>query len=435
MIKTVTTTLGITVLLATSPMLLAQPAGQDTAVSEAVYRQANRINLRQKITDARVAQSRGDLATSAKLFDDAWDLVQRIGPGVEAEAAQVQAGLAEVRLELARAAQRRGDLRNADIQVKDVLRVNPRHEAALAFKVANDKLLAEQRGMMPSEDTQIQIQRVIEEKVHASTLVQDGRMFLEAGRLDEAEAKLKQAINENPENQAAYYYMNLVREARYKEAMRRRDSTSRQSLVEVEQAWATPPKRELLPQPNLYARTNLIHTSKGRQAIASKLDKIRLDTVKYDGLPLGEVILNLNDEAKRRDPEKRGLNFIINPNAEAAAAPMMMPGMVDPATGLPMTAPMAPSEPVDVAAIGIKINPPLTDVRLADALDAIVKVADRPIKYSVEDYAIVFSLKGQEPSPLYTRLIKVDPNTFVQGLESVVGFSFGAISTDRKSVV
>src|SRR5262249_39981490 len=77
--------------------------------------------------------------------------------------------------------------------------------------------------------------------------------------------------------------------------------------------------------------------------------------------------------------------------------------------------------------INIKLNPPLTDVRLADVLDAIIKVADRPIKYSVEDYAIVFSLKTREASPLYVRTFKVDPNTFEQGLESVIGFPFGDI--------
>ena len=53
--------------------------------------------------------------------------------------------------------------------------------------------------------------------------------------------------------------------------------------------------------------------------------------------------------------------------------------------------PAPPPEQVDMGAIVIKIDPPLTNIRLADVLDAIVKVADRPIKYSIEDYAIVFS--------------------------------------------
>ena len=52
----------------------------------------------------------------------------------------------------------------------------------------------------------------------------------------------------------------------------------------------------------------------GRQAISDKLERIRLDTVNYDGLPLGEVVVNLRDEAKKRDPEKKGINFLMNPN-------------------------------------------------------------------------------------------------------------------------
>jgi general secretion pathway protein D len=64
-------------------------------------------------------------------------------------------------------------------------------------------------------------------------------------------------------------------------------------------------------------------------------------------------------------------------------------------------------------------------MRLADVLDAIQKMADKPIKYSVEDYAIVFSWKAYEPIPLYVRTFKVDPNTFYQGLQGVGSYDFG----------
>ena len=40
---------------------------------------------------------------------------------------------------------------------------------------------------------------------------------------------------------------------------------------------------------------------------------------------------------------------------------------------------------------------------------------------------MVFSLKGREVTPLYFRTIKVNPNTFEQGLQSVSGFDWGAI--------
>src|SRR5260221_14679790 len=97
-------------------------------------------------------------------------------------------------------------------------------------------------------------------------------------------------------------------------------------------AWLEAVKRELLPVPNPYAQTNIIYTSKGRQAIYSKLDRIILDKVTYDGLPLGEVSKALSAEVERREPEKQGVNFMANTNvgrASAAVAP------VEPATGLP----------------------------------------------------------------------------------------------------
>ena len=123
-----------------------------------------------------------------------------------------------------------------------------------------------------------------------------------------------------------------------------------------------------------------------------KLDRIQLDTVHYDGLPLSEVVLNLRDEAKKRDPEKKGVNFMINPNPPADYAPGVAPGLG--ADGSPLPAP--PQEAVDIGAITIKINPPLNDVRLVEVLDAVVKVADHPIRYSVEDYGVVISLQGPE---------------------------------------
>jgi hypothetical protein len=135
--------------------------------------------------------------------------------------------------------------------------------------------------------------------------------------------------------------------------------------------------------------------SRGRQAIINKLESIRLDTVRYDGLPLGEVVINLRDEAKKRDPEKKGINFLMNQNMDPGEAATIPVPTVGPDGNL---VPPPAAEQVDLSAVAIKINPALTDVRLVDVLDAVVKVADRPIKYSVEDYGVVFSPRGVEPA-------------------------------------
>jgi hypothetical protein len=41
----------------------------------------------------------------------------------------------------------------------------------------------------------------------------------------------------------------------------------------------------------------------------------------------------------------------------------------------------------------------LSNVRLTDVLDAVVKVADHPIRYTITDYAVVFSL-GEPEIPM-----------------------------------
>ncbi len=422
--------IGLAVLLTAATVSYGQAPVQETAINHAVMLQASHITLRQKLVEANAARERRDLPTAAKLYDDSWTLIQQIGTGVDPEITEVRAGLALVRLELASAAQRRGDYKEAAVQLDDVLRVDPSNAIALDMKRNNQKLLAEQAGRIPHDEVKARVPDLMKEKVNASTKVQDGKLLFEMGKMDDAAKVLKEAVSEDPQNQAAYYYLNLINEAQFQQKMHNRDVASRHALVEVEDAWYTPANRDKLPVPNLYARTNLVHTSAARQIIYTKLDHIRLDSVSYDGLPLTEVIKNLYDETKRRDATKAGINFIVNQNVDTGInplAPQAITSAVDPATGLPVQQ-AAPPESVDMSQISIKIVPPLTDVRLADVLDAIVKVADRPIKYSVEDYAVVFSLKAREAEPLYVRLIKVDPNTFVQGLESVVGFDWGAIA-------
>ncbi|HXF11450.1 MAG TPA: hypothetical protein VN625_11745, partial [Desulfuromonadaceae bacterium] len=168
------------------------------------------------------------------------------------------------------------------------------------------------------------------------------------------------------------------------------------------------------------------------------LDRLRLDTVSWpDGLPLSEALRYLNEQSKLRDPDKKGINFLFNPNQESetapggadAAAPTVR---IDPATGAPIAG--APggggTEPVDPGTITVKLN--LSDVSLHDAIDAIIMVADKRIRYSVEEWGVVFAVKpaGPEPPQLEMRVFKVDPNTFYQGLQSVTSFTFGSANNN-----
>ncbi|HUA38607.1 MAG TPA: hypothetical protein VMA35_09475 [Candidatus Sulfopaludibacter sp.] len=452
MTKAVSVPLGFIMILAGALMSPAQTnSPADMAVSEAVLRQANTVVLRQQLVQARDAAAHGDLAVAAQLYEDAYRLVQNIGSGIDAESAQTISGLVSVRLELAREAQRQGDLREADIQVNRVLKVDPKNPAALAFKKQNDSLIASLRGKVPDRETLDKVPLVANDKTEADTLVRDGKLLYEMGKFEEAEVKLQQALKLDPLNQGAFYYLSLVKQGIYARSERMHTSDNETRIVQVSKAWESPTRNNVpMPVPNPYASTNLIHTGPGREAIESKLNRIRLDQVFYDGLPLSEVVRNLSEQAKLRDPDKVGINFLINPNPDNSASvqtttpagglgspfggPGGVPGagagadqtQIDATTGLPVggTTPTVGGEAVDINSVIIRINPALNDVRMADALDAIVQVADHPIEYSINDYAVVFSAKGPRSPQLYSRTFRIDPNTFVQGLQSVGSLVF-----------
>src|ERR1035437_10371208 len=229
-----------------------------------------------------------------------------------------------------------------------------------------------------------------EQKLTVSTLVQDGKLLYEMGKLNEAQAKLEQALDQDPQNQVAVYYLNLVRDARLK----------------------TPATNgEVHPTLNLYALTNKF-SGDSRRAIMRKLDSIRLARVSFDELPLSEVARFLTDETRKSDPDKLGVNFSIKPSGPVQAPPE---ASLDPVTGLPK--PATPARAVDPSSITITIKPPLTNIRLADVLDAVVKTANQPIKYSIDTNGIAFAARtGKEPPPLYVRTFKVDLNAALDRL-------------------
>ena len=373
--------LGLAAFVALPAELRAQDNSTQIAVNEAVLRQANTIVLRQKLAEARALDQRGDIMGAAKLYQECCELAQQIGSGIDPEAAEAVSGLTRTRLTLARQYQSQGNLKEAQKQAQQVLNISPKNPEALAFKKQNDQLLDDNKGKMPSDAVLEQVPQMEAQKTEAATLVQDGKLLYEMGKLPEAEAKLSQAVKLDEDNRAAYYYLNLVQQAKYVRESAQHTVDTQQRMADVEKQWVLPTTKNALPVPNPYATNDLVFTGPGRQAIIAKLDKIRLDNVSYEGLPLSEVLRNLSEQSKLRDPERKGVNFLINPNPDRSGQPVAAttttgyggepgggypgayPGAaatpaIDPATGLPIaTAPTAASseEPVDVGSFTVKI--------------------------------------------------------------------------------
>ena len=418
--KAIQTTIVLLLCGVAAPVLRAQTAPAKTAEDEAVRREERKLIMREKLRQGQEAQKAGRLTEAAKLLDDAYEHGTYLGDVVEYENAQTLSGLVATRMQLAEAAQKFGNLEEADGHVTRVLKVDPKNPTAAKFKAGNDDLIARQKGMSPSKELLAQIPELRQEKIANSELIQDGRFLMEAGKLDEAEAKLREAIKRDPSNKTADYYLKLVVDAKQLDEERKRGYISRNALVDVAKSWNSPVLRHLLPSSNPFATTNLVHTSKYRQAIKSKLDRIVIqDTPPFDGLALSEVVKYLREESIKRDPEKKGINFIVNSIVDGVQAAATV--TFDPNTGT--STPSAPQELPDLNSAQVKI-PTLSGVTLAQLLDAISKSTDQQIKISIEEYAVVFTRKSPEQPQIFTRTFRVNPNTFISGLEGVQALAF-----------
>ncbi len=420
----------VAVLLAlTAPLPLpAQTAGAPPVEveKEASRREETFRLLESKLQQADRDVADGKLADATKRYEDALSYANRVGPKADPQKARAIAGISSTRLSLARTAHRSGHLPEAVAHVDRILRVDPLHAEAARLKQDLDQAIAKTRGLTPSADSLGQLPEIKEKKTKVSTLVQDARVFLQAGEPDKAEVKLREALELDASSEPANYYMKLILDEKGRIEAKRRGILSKEALLHIDEVWNKPLTKNNLPIANPFATTNLVHTSKGRQGIKSKLERIRLDEVNVPNLPLRDAVTYLRDEAKKRDPDGVGINFYINQNLDNAATGGGF--QVDPNTGQQI--PVAPAEQKNLRdEVYVNIDPPLNGVRLLDALDAITKSADFPIKYTIEDYAVVFQAKAPERAQLVTRFFRVNPNTFQSGLESVAGISFGDFQT------
>ncbi|MBN2507319.1 MAG: hypothetical protein JXQ71_11550, partial [Verrucomicrobia bacterium] len=386
------------------------------AIAESIRRDAMRVELTNKLVQAGALQQEGALFGAAAAYDDCLYLVRQIGQGVEPHREQAARGAIEVRLLLADQAYRRESFREATNHAMAVIRLDPANKTArlITNNVYVNWLAVEARR--PNQDTIDQIPKIIEDRVTVEKLVQDGKVLYEAGKYDEAESKLLEATRRDPHNRGAIAYLDLVMDKQYRKSNILRENWSKSKIMEVAQAWNQHVQRHDLPIPNPYAHTNFVKTGKGRTVIYDKLQRIRIDKIGFERIPLSEVIVQLSDDAMKRDPEKKGINFILSDHAE----PVGGEEALDPVTGLP-----AEGETPSLGDTEINLRPEIHNVTLQEALEAITKVASRPIKYSIEDAFVLITHRIAETPPLYTRFFRIDPNTFFQGLQGVTSYSFG----------
>jgi hypothetical protein len=112
-----------------------------------------------------------------------------------------------------------------------------------------------------------------------------------------------------------------------------------------------------------------------QEAIGKKLDKIHIETLNFDDLPLSEIVHWLHETSLKRDPDGKGINFSTSRDFDSVT----FDDSTSLITGMPEKGP---------GAVSVKIS--LANISLSDAVKAICGGANQPIDYYIEDYGVVF---------------------------------------------
>ena len=418
-----------------APTAQAQSSAADAAAREAIRRQGEIQQLGKLLEQAKTVEATGNLLAASKLYEEAQKKVESVGlgaKGIDVERAATLEGLTRVRMALADQYATSGQLSEARKEVNRILVIAPNNITAREKLAEIDSGLAKLRGRMPTEETIDAVKGVADEKLQAATLVQDGKLFYEMARYDQAESKLRQALKIDPANRGASYYLVLVQEAKNKLQVTARDVTSRDAIKDVTKDWVAPTAHLDLTVPNPLANispTNSypdeIYTGPGRIRIHRLLHNLKFDrfpiTGTAEGISLRELVNELHGAVVELD---EAVNFLIDSNTGVLAQPSFGgqsgfgedPNDPFPGGGFPTQE----EESVDIGLeVQITIDPPLRHVSLFQVLEIMKELSNIPIGYSVKDYGIMFFHQPVEGPRLENRTYRVDPDTFIQGLQSV----------------
>jgi len=300
-------------------------------------------------------------------------------------------GLTRVDFQLYDDALKIGDTPRAKRLMDEVVKYNPNN------KLANEKLAAINRALAdPNDTTQLGNPAVtpgfVSKVNEVQQLFAEAEQFRRTGQWEEADARLKRILGIDPYNIAATKELERIdaQKSEYDDHARLENRDER--LRQVEEKWYEPINNKDATasaqegQPSIIAHTNF--------GLDQKLKDIFLSLV-FNNATIEEATNFLSIESKRLDPDHKGVNFIIQPEASTTAKP-----------------------------VSITLN----NVPLGEALRYVCQLAN--VKYKVQDYAISVVPFSQSTDDLVSRTFIVQPNfvappsatgTIESGTSAIIG--------------
>lgn len=337
---------------------------------EIIRRQELIFRANESLKSARKAELAADYPEARKDYLFSVEAFGSISRSTDSYSTSAE-GLTRVDFQLYDDALKIGDTARAKHLIDEVVKYNPNN------KIANERLAAIDRALANPNDTTLLgnpavTPRFVKKVEEVQQLFAEAEQFKRTGQWDEATARLKRILGIDPYNIAATKQLELIDAQKMAYDDRARYETRDERLRQVEEKWYEPIiNKEVLTNAQAGQTPLTAHSNFG---LDQQLKDIYL-SLDFNNATIEEATNFLSIESKRLDPNHKGVNFIIQPEASASAKPVTIT---------------------------------LNNVPLGEALRYVCQLAN--VKFKVQDFAISIVPFSQRTDDLISRTFIVQPN-------------------------
>ena len=384
---------------------------KETAQQEEIRRQAAEADALKASDAGFESLSKGDyLAAENSLSAALNNLPDR--PQNDQLRKQMSRGLAEAQYLRARPLVQKGErLEEARKLVDAALKNDPENRGAqaLAKRLAKVETLA----AMPKAPED---QPATREKAQSlEQMYDEARQWYMLKDYDRSTALFEKILDRDPYHKSAMRYLRKIEADKMKLATYEREARVQGMVTDVRRSWS-PPIRSQIEMPEELAKAGGVESKPAAVRLQEKMKTIVIPAVEFRQANINDVVNFLVEASMAADPDKEGVNIILNLGSGGGSAPAAAPA-----------APAAPAADGGAEAWGdfgvdatfaeaplggggnvrdITLN--LRRITLLDAIKYITEVAG--LKYRIEDAAVIITPIDAPVGNIITRMYPVQPS-------------------------
>lgn len=406
----------------------------NAAQTETLRRQEALITAQLYIKEADNLLGKGDYVNALKIYEKSLkELVH--APATATEVTRLNQGAGICYLFLAREEYRKENFSGAMELAQKSYQHNPENRESLALAERASRALNAQKQdtakAVPEADVkpprvdppEISDANFQDKQKRVLEFYRASENYFKSEQFDKAEGALRDILRIDPYSATAYHRLREVQNAKHKKLNAARLQAETQSMMDVDDAWRLPLRRDVTVGPPT-KREDDVGTASGRAEILKKLNGIKLQKVEFQDTPIMSAITYLITQGREADlPSHDGVTIIpafdrsgsgAAAPAPEAAPPAPAPGGDGGAAGGATPPPSPPPEPLPGgSSVTVSLN--LQNVTLMQALTFLTRVTTLKLRI---DPDAVYIVRGDEiEGRLQTRYFTIAPGLFTSRME------------------